>query len=793
MIKNYFTTAFRIFKRDKAYSSLNVLGLTLGITASLLLFAYSFNEAQYDQHHEKKDRIVRVVMDVKFGDEARGVAVVPAALGFFMQQQAKEVEAYAMLRSIPGFQVKKGEEVVAEQGMYYASQGVLDIFTWHWLAGDKASALTPHNTIVLSRSLAVKYFGSVDQAVGEVIVRDNDVQYKVTGVIEDVTQKGHFNPRAFVSLWDDSKTTNWRDWNWTTYLLLTNGRGSLDEVNATLQRAFDQNLSPQLAQGGGTIKFSTQQLTDIYYESRRDFEMEPNEGNRIFIRGFAMVGLFLLLLAIINYINLVTAQSERRAREVGVKKVFGVSRRALRGQFFAEALLYIIISILGSVVLLFLLRPVFAYFTGSELPLSILFGWKGIAGAVVFVFLLTLVSGAYPAFYISSFQPSRVLKSGTLLSKPGGNLNLRKLLIIVQLSVSLLMIIGILGVFLQLQFIYQYHLGFDKERVLKFNLPKAAIDNYRPLRETLLANPSITGVASAIELPGEKPPVNDFNYETVEGVRREILQQMWVDEGFFTTLNIPLISGNNFRFRAAGDSSSPGVLVNRAFVEHAGWKMDEVAGKTLSSHDWSDKVIGVVEDFHVISLHDKIEPLIFRYTSSAPQMIVKFNGSFNETIQLIEKSAVDVAGSKLAAWSFLDTDFQKQYEKDEKRADLLAAFAFLVLFIACLGLLGMSAYDVRQRRKEIGIRKILGASAPGLLVHLSKPYLHIGVLSSLLAIPAANYFLTEWLQEFAYSIEVSWWMLVLPALLLLLIAMVVVSIQTTKATRTNPAEVLKYE
>lgn len=793
MIKNYFTIALRIFKRDKAYSFLNILGLTVGITASVLLFAYSFNEAQYDQHHEKKDRIVRVVMDVKFGDEARGVAVAPAALGFFMQQQAKEVEAYAMLRPIPGFQINKGEEVVAEQGLYYASQGVLDIFTWHWLAGDKASALTPHNTIVLSRSLAVKYFGSVDNAVGEVISRD-DVQYKVTGVIEDVTQKGHFNPRAFVSLWDDSKTTNWRDWNWSTYLLLTNAGGSLEEINATLQQAFDQNLAPQLAQGGGgTINFSTQQLTDIYYESRRDFEMEPNEGNRIFIRGFAIVGLFLLLLAVINYINLVTAQSERRAREVGVKKVFGVSRQALRGQFFTEAMLYIIISILGSVVLLFLLRPAFAYFTGNELPLSILLGWKGIGGVVLFVFLLTLVSGAYPAFYISSFQPSRVLKSGTLLSKPGGSLNLRKLLIVVQLSVSLLMIIGILGVFMQLQFVNQYNLGFNKERVLKFDLPNSVVGKYRPLRETLLANPSITGVAAAIELPGEKPPVNDFNYDTAEGEKRGVFQMIRVDEGFFPTLNIPVIAGNNFRYRLAGDSSSPGVLVNRAFVAHAGWKIDEVPGKTLGSHDWSDKVIGVVEDFHVISLHDKIEPVIFRYVSSAPQMIVKFTGSFNETIELIQHAALDVAGGKLAAWSFLDVDFQKQYEKDEKRANLLAAFAFLVLFIACLGLLGMSAYDVRQRRKEIGIRKILGASTSGLLLHLSKPYLNIGVLSSLLAIPAANYFLTEWLQEFAYSIEVSWWMLVLPALLLLLIAMVVVSIQTTKATRTNPAEVLRYE
>ncbi|CAD5259391.1 MULTISPECIES: ABC transporter permease [unclassified Imperialibacter] len=792
MIKNYFKITFRVFKRDKIYSSMNLLGLTVGITASLLLFAYSYNESQYDQHHENKDRIIRIVMDVNFGDDTRAVAVVPAALGNFMKEHAPSVEEYAMLRSIPhaGFQVVKGDEVVAEHGLFYASQGVLDMFTYDWLAGDRATALVPHNTIVLNRSLAEKYFGEVDKAVGGVISRDDGTQYKVTGVIEDVNQKGHFTPNALVSLWDDSKPTNWRDWNWCTYLLLSNPG---EDFTPVFQQAFDENMAPELEQqGGGKITFSTQKLTDIYYASRLEFEMEPNEGNRAFIQGFTIVGVFLLLLAIINYVNLVTAQSQKRAREVGVKKAFGVNSNALRMQFFTEAFAHVLLATLFSAVTLIFMNPVFRHFTGDSLPAELMASWEAPVLVVFFILMISFLSGAYPAILISSFQPVQVLKTNAA-GKSGGGLALRKALIVLQLSVSLLMIVGITGVYTQLRFISGYSLGFEKEQVLLFNLPNAAIGNYHPLRERLMTYTQIGGVASMTDALGEKPPVNDFTYETDEGERTEIIQQLWVDEGFFKTIKVPLLAGRDFRYRAENDTTQSGVLVNRAFVEHAGWQVADVPGKRLWSHDWGDRIIGVVEDFHVVSLHDKLEPLVFRYNMPSRNMLVRYNGSFSEAMDIIQEASREVAGEELPAWTFLDRKFQLQYEEDEKRANLLAVFTGIVIFIACLGLLGVTAYEVRRRNKEIGIRKILGANASGILLLFSRSYVALIAWAALLSIPVANYLLTEWLQSFAYRIEVGWWMLVLPLVVLAGICAAVISIQSVKATRVNPVEVLRCE
>lgn len=792
MFKNYIKTAVRVFNRDKTYSAVNILGLTVGITSSLMLFAYSFNESQYDQHHAQRDNIVRVVMDVNFGDDVRAVAVTPAALGHYMSSNAAVVADHAMLRPIvnSGFQVKKGEELIAESDMFYASQGVLRMFTFHWLAGDRGTALTPHNTIVLTRRLAEKYFGGVENAVGGVVDRDNGTQYRVTGVIENVVEKGHFTPAALVSLWDDSKPTNWRDWNWCTYLLL---KGDSGELQGQLDQAFEEHLAPQLEQqGGGKITFRLQNLTDIYYESRLDFEMQPNGGNRLFIRGFAIVGGFLLLLAVINYVNLVTAQSQKRAREVGVKKAFGVSAATLRAQFFFEAFSYVIVAMALSFALLALLEPVFRYFTGDQLPFPLLLRWQGPAAIIFFVAGLTFLAGVYPAVLISAFRPAQVLKAGAS-QVAGGGLSLRRMLIVLQLSVSLLMTVGMAGVYLQLRFMSGYNLGFDKEQVVVFTLPAAAIENLRPLREALLRFPQITGVASVIEMPGEKPPVNDFTFETAEGEKTGIIQQLWADEGFFKTLAIPVIAGNDFSGMALVDEGRQPVLVNRAFAAQAGWEMDETPGKKIGSHDWSGHIVGVVEDFHIVSLHDKLEPIVFRYNFPSPNMLVRVNGPFLAGMDIIQHAAVRIAGEKLSSWELLDSKFQQQYDQDEKRADLLAVFAVVVLCIACLGLLGLTSYEVRRRRREIGVRKILGARPAGILLLFSRSYLGLIMWAALLSIPVANYLLTEWLMGFAYRIDVTWWMLTLPLVLLAGLCLLVVSVQARKATAVNPAEVLRHE
>ena len=792
MIKNYLKIALRNARKHSLYTLINILGLTVALTGALFLLLYVTDELSYDQHHQHADRIYRVAMDAKFGESERKVAVGPAALAPALQATYPEVEAYALVRPIPNFQLKKEDQVIAQSDVFYASATLFDVFSYTLLQGDPQTALVEPNCIVINQRLAKKYFGNTaENVVGKSITREDGSVYQVTGLMADMTQNGHFTPTALVSIWDKEKTQSWSDWNWGNYILV-----QLDFSPVTfqdkLERVAAENMASTLAvRGNAKITFVLQHLTDIHFYSRRDFEFQANDGNMAYIYTFSIVAFFLILLAAINYINLATARAFQRAKEVGVRKTLGAERWQLVWQFLAESFLYTFLAVLLSLSLLYLLSPVFGYFSGKAIafepftrPIYLL--W--LAGLVG---VLTLLSGAYPAFFLSRFRPSLVLKGAKARQE---NVFFRKILVISQFTISLVLITSTLIVYAQLNYLHQQDLGFDKEQVVKISMGQEAQDHILPLRDALLQNPNIKSVGTTGYAPGDKPPINTFMLETETGMQNQIFQQIWVDQGFIPTLDIQILAGRNFYDRMPADTTLAGVLVNETLVEKLGWNIDNAIGKKIQSDKWADEVIGVVKDFHMTSLHDVVEPLIIRHSTPADQLLIKVSGhNIRSTIDDIHRIWNKMIGKTEIDYTFLDQHFQQQYEKDEKRGNLFASFSGMIIFIACLGLFGLATFTAEQRTKEIGIRKVMGASVTHILVLLSKDYMQLLIISMIIAIPVANYFITDWLKGFAYKIPLQWWMFVLPGVMVLWVALLSISSKTFKAARKNPVDSLRYE
>ncbi len=792
MLKNHLKITLRNVRKHSLYSLINILGLTVALTGAIFLLLYITDELSYDRHHQYANRIYRVAMDAKFGDSERKVAVGPAALSPTLQTSYPEVEAYALVRPIPNFHLKKADQVMVQPNVFYASATTFDVFSYQILQGNPQTMLTEPNSIVISQNLAKKYFGDTSEnLMGKSVIREDGTEYRVTGLMADVTKNGHFTPTAFVSIWDKEKTQSWDDWNWHNYILTQPGF-SPKGFQKNLEAVAAENLSPRLAvRGNAEITFVLQPLTDIHFYSKRDFEIQANDGNMAYIYTFSFVAFFLILLAAINYINLSTARALQRAKEVGVRKTLGAGRSQLVFQFLGESLLFTLSAILLSVLLIYLFTPAFGYFSGKTINFDAFVNLESLLWLSALLVILTLLSGAYPAFFLSRFRPSVVLKGGKGLRE---NVLFRKILVVSQFSISLVLIMCTMMVYMQLNYLQQSDLGFDQHQVVKISMGRESKHHLLPLKDALLQNPDIKRIGTAGYAPGDKPPINTFMLETDEGMQNHIFQQTWVDQDFLPTLDIELMTGRNFHDRLPGDTTQAGVLVNETLVKKMGWTTDNAIGKKLQSDEWADEVIGVVKDFHMTSLHDVIEPLIIRHQIPENYMLVKISkNNLSPTLDFVRHKWNEIVGETTLEYTFLDQHFQQQYEADEKRGRLFAIFSGIIIFIACLGLFGLATFTAGQRTKEIGIRKVMGASVNHILFLLSKDYLQLLGISIVIAIPVANYFITDWLKGFAYKIPLAWWMFVLPGVIVLLIAFISISNKTIKVARKNPVESLRYE
>ncbi len=791
MLRNYFTIALRTLQRQRMYSLINGAGLTLSVTSALLLFLYVTDELSYDRYHERANRIYRVAMNVNVGGENREVAVAPAALAPTLARDYADIEQYAIIRPINDFNIVKGNETFSQADVFYASATVFNVFTYPLLAGDPQTALQEPNSIVIDQRIADRHFPG-QEALGQTLRGESDANYRVTGVMQNVTDNGHFTPQALVSIWDKEKTSSWGDWNWANYVLLA-PPATPESFRDALEGVYQTHLAERVAEMNGSVDFVMQPLTDIHFYSRRDFELRVNDGNMNYIYTFSITAFLLLLIACINYTNLATARSLRRAKEVGVRKALGSLRSQLIGQFLVESYLIVGVAVLSGIGLAAALLPTFNQFAQKSLRLDALATPTTLGIVMLFVLVLGLVAGGYPAFFLSRFNPVKVLKG----SHPGhrtSGFTLRQVLVVFQFVISIMMLIGTWVIYEQLHYLNRQSLGFNPEQIVTVPLSDEAHRQFMPLKQALLQHDGVQQLANARYPPGKKPEVNSFHVAGPDGTQDRIFQQLWVDHDFLATLGIPLLSGRNFSTRDPEDTTRAGVLVNETLVRSMGWTVDNAIGRQLSSEEWQDEVIGVVKDFHMLSLHDVIEPIIIRYAIPDDYMLLRISGqNVSQTLAAIHRTWNDVVGKTALDYQFLDQQFQQQYEKDEKRGTLFAGFSALTVFIACLGLFGLASYTVSQRAPEIGIRKVLGASVPNLLGLLIRNYLRLVVIALLIAVPVANYFVAEWLTNFAYQTEIYWWFFALPGGIILLIALLSVGQQTWRAARANPVDSLRNE
>ena len=791
MLKSYLTIALRNLRRQKMYSLINGAGLTLSVASALLLFFYVTDELSYDRYHAHADRIYRVAMDVNVGGEKREVAVAPAALAPTLARDHTHIEQYAIIRPINDFNIIEGDDTFSQADVFYASATVFDVFTYPLLAGDPQTALQEPNTIVIDQRMADRYFPG-QEALGRTIQGESDASYRVTGIMQNVVGNGHFTPQALVSIWDKKKVSSWGDWNWANYVLLTPS-ATPESFQDALEEVYQSHLAERVAEMNGSVDFLMQALTDIHFYSRRDFELRVNDGNMNYIYTFSITAFLLLLIACINYMNLATARSLRRAKEVGVRKALGSLRSQLIGQFLVESYLIVAVAVLSGIGLAAALLPAFNQFTQKSLRLDTLATPTTLGIVVLFVLVLGLVAGGYPAFFLSRYNPVKVLKSGQSGQRISG-FTLRQALVVFQFAISIAMLIGTWVIYEQLHYLNRQSLGFNPEQIVTVSLSDEAHRQFLPLKQALLQHDGVQQLATTRYPPGKKPEINSFHVEGPEGTQDRIFQQLWSDHDFLATLNIPLVSGRNFSVRDPEDTTRAGVLVNEALIKSIGWTADDAIGRQLSSEEWQDEVIGVVKDFHMLSLHDVIEPLVIRYSIPDDFMLVRISAqNVSQTLAATHQTWNKIVGKTVLDYQFLDQQFEQQYEKDEKRGTLFAGFSALTVFIACLGLFGLASYTISQRAPEIGIRKVLGASVPNLLVLLVQNYVRLVAIALLIAVPVANYFVAEWLTNFAYQTEVHWWFFALPGGIILLIALLSVGQQTWHAARANPVDSLRNE
>ncbi len=794
MIKNLLLIALRNFKKDKWYSLLNILGLTIGITFSLFLIFYITDELNYDRYNEKADRIYRIVSYIHEKDKNTNWTITQAPLAATLKKDYPEVEEAARFMSRERTLFKNGNNNFYETKVYYADSTVFKIFSYKFLEGNAATALTEPNSIVITRSLAEKYFGKNTPAVGKTLRTVYDV-YKVTAVIEDVPKNSHLRFDMLIS-WSSLKEnqygSNWGNFNNFTYVLLKPGTNA-DVFNKKLVQVYKKYVQPIFAQYNVTMQYDIQPITSIHLHST--LEQEPEElGSMSYIWIFSAVAFFMLLIACINYMNLTTARSARRAKEIGIRKVSGSTQKQLVLQFLSESVLTALASVVLSILLAMLLLPVFNSLSGKEFTLGTLFQPSNMLLLLGIGLFTGLAGGSYPAFYLSSFQPVNILKGA--LSKASGNVNLRRTLVVLQFSISMIMLICTWVVYKQLSYLQNKDLGFDKSQVMTVtvNTGQDERGKINAMNNEFRSIPGVKTVGTGNSYPGSPNlNLNLFTVQTDNGYVDKAVECYTIDENYITSLNIPVVRGRNF------DNLSDtlhSILVNESMAAHFGWK--EPIGKHVKfPGDTSGnylEVVGVLKDFNQKSLYNPIAPLLLFYGPNGNIIQLKLNTSdLSKTIA----QAVNVWKKYFPElpfeYKFLDQDFNSQYAADQKRGKIFAAFSILTIIITCLGLLGLTAFTTQQKQKEISIRRVMGASITQIVSMVTQNYLWLALIAALIAFPVAYYFMNNWLRSFSYSPGLSVMPFIMSAVVIVITAVITATFHSAKAALSRPANALRSE
>jgi putative ABC transport system permease protein len=809
MLKNYWKVALRNLWKHKTFSAINIGGLAIGMAACLLILQYVSFKLSFDQFHEHAAAIYRVVNDrFQGGKLIQHGTITYSAVGKAMNDDFDEVIDNTRVMWAEEKILEWKDKKLAEEQIFYADNRFLSIFTYPLKVGDKHSALKDPYTVILSESLARKLFDHRGDDWGSfigqmVIIQRDSTPYRVTGIMSDVPQNSHLRFNMLISY--QTVITTWpeADYNFTNsdfwhYVRLQKGTNE-QTINAKLAAFSKRHFQGSKTSGNGDEPFYLQPLKSAHLYS--DFEYEIGQtGNATVVWGLLLVALFIIAIAWVNYINLATARSIERAREVGIRKVIGSSRAQLITQFMSESVLINAIGIVLALVIVYVVQPYFNQLLQYQLSLSYISGQSILIGLVGMVMAGIILSGLYPAFVLSSFKPISVLKGRLSTSKKG--LGFRRILVVTQFSITVALMIGSVVVIRQIRFMQQKQLGFNMDQVMVIKPPvltrwdSTFISRANSFKDALKGLPGVAGAATSWNVPGGELG-RSFNVRRAGAAAdKYTMRQTAVDYEFFPLYAVKLLAGRNF---TPGDHNPDfgklhNTIINRSAAKLLGFTSPQDAiGKQIMNGDRTWDVIGVVEDYHQKSVKYPLEPIRFMpaYSANSTISIKVKSTQVKATIDAIRKQYEAFFPGNLFAYSFIDENFNRQYENEQLFARAFGIFALLAIFVACLGLFGLAMFSTMQRTKEIGVRKILGATVSNIIVLVSKDFIKLIILATLIAFPLAGWVMQGWLRNFTYRVNISWWIFAVAGGGALLLALITIGVQTFKTALMNPVKTLR--
>ncbi len=800
MFKNYFKVALRNMLKFKGYSFINISGLVIGLVTCILILLYVQDELSYDKFHPNVEQIYRVtteeVKDGNFMHEANSFGpVAPALLNDFPEiEQAVRFFPYSLA-------VKRDEQGrFQEDGFAFADSTFFEMFSFKFRMGVPETALESPYAIVLTEKTAQKYFGN-ENPIGQVLTVEDQYDFKVTGVVE-LPANSHIQFDLLASMGSVRDILGWALTSWHyppmyTYIQLPQGYKT-EKMESQFPAFLGKNMGSWAPE---RRKLHLQPLTAIRLHSNLQNEIAPT-GNIAYVYIFLTVAFFILLIACINFMNLATARSTNRAKEVGLRKVLGAQRSQLVSQFFGESMFYAFLSLILALVLVEFLMPYFNQLVEKQLDINYAENWFVLLGFIGLTFTVGLLAGSYPAALLSRFRPVKVLQGGKLTTGGSSKIQFRSVLVVLQFAISIGLIINSNVIRDQLNFIKQKNLGFSKEQIIVVPVRDEVIQqNWLSIKNTLLANSNIQNVTATSTIPGIDRDM-DFPIK-LEGMTEYVawnMPTMLVDHDFLKTFEMEIVKGRDFSTAFTTDTSDA-MILNEAAVSRLGWTSP--LGKKLIVHsvasggDKKGRIIGVVKDFHFRTLHHKIDPLVITISPLAyyyDNLAVKVSTqNIPDALAFLEATWGEIVPNRPFEYNFLDSVFEQLYRKEAKLGEIFSYFSGLAIFIGCLGLFGLTSFTAEQRTKEIGVRKVLGASVPNIVLMLSKELMALIVIAFIIASPIAYYGMSKWLQDFTYTVDISMMTFILSGLLALLIALLTVSYQAIKAALSNPVDALRYE
>ncbi|MGD9346397.1 MAG: ABC transporter permease [Candidatus Aminicenantes bacterium] len=810
MFKNYLTVALRNVRRHKAFSSINIAGLAVGMAASILIAVFVLHELSFDRHHEKADRIYRVVTQFDPSGEKRGGYTVPP-MAQAMLDDLSEVEHAARLSLWPrNYLVRYEDKLFLEKGIIFADASIFDVFTIPFLLGDPKSALIDPRTVVITEDIAHKYFGNENPLGKSLRFEDQDRDFKITGVVNNCPATSHFQYEMIGSLVTSPTAfeTGWGGHTYFTYISLSDkyARSQLEAKLPDFCRRHwgayhyaetGQTYDEYMKSGKEYYGFSLEPLLDIHLNSGV-VDYLSVKGNKTYVYVFSVIAIFILLIACINFMNLSTARFAHRSKEVGVRKVLGSNQKQLVWQFLGESVLLSLFALVFAVLLVKLVLPTFRNLASRQLELGLFQSVSIVPFLVGFAILVGILAGCYPAFFLASIQPARTVK-GSRGQRSKGNIFLRRALVVLQFAATFGIFFGTYVISYQLQYVRNKELGFNKEHVVVIHRADALGKKGEAFKQELMRYPNVITISDTESLPGRHFNPNSHRLEGRPATETPTLHTMYGDHKFVELLDLEIVAGRYFSPDILTDATSS-VVINERAIKELG--LTDALGKRLHKEFGGAKpgefvtIIGVLEDFHFNSLHYEILPMIIRPLSVRTWNFTSVRigpANIPQTLSRIEDTWNTMTGGQPFEYSFLDEDFDNLYRNEQRMGQIFSLFAGLAIFIACLGLVGLVSFTAEQRTKEIGIRKVLGASVTKIVYLLSREVIVLVSVASLVAAPMAYYGMHRWLENFAFRIGISPLMFVLTAIGTLAIALFSVSFRAIKAAQANPIDSIRYE